>query len=89
MKRPRFEEMSLFQLMNFVEENNYSNETGDCIVYELPDEWSPFENKPDNYIGTTDEYYKELDSFEDIVKKEYLEICKKIYIAILDENRLE
>lgn len=38
---------------------------------------------------TSEEWNSELDEFEDVIKEEYLEICKKIYIAILDENRLE
>jgi len=87
MKRPNFESMGLFQLMYFAETNNYDYDY--CpFVDDLPD-YNPFQDRPENYPGTDEQWQKELDEFEDVIKKEYVEICKKIYIALLDQNRLE
>lgn len=67
----------LFQLMVWAEENNFTEEY-DPIYEELPD-YNPFQEKPDSFKGTLEEWDEELDSFEKEIKKEYIEICENIW----------
>ena len=73
--------------MNWAEENNYTTDY-EPIISNLP-EYDVFQEMPSSFAGTIEDWHKELDDFEPVAREEYLEICKKIYIAILDENRLE
>ncbi len=74
----QFDKMSLFQLMNWLEDNNY-DENYMPIVDEIDDMgYNPFENMPDNYSGTLEDWEKELDEVESLLKQEYIKSCKII-----------
>lgn len=77
-KTPSFSKMSLFQLMNWFEANNYDEDTLESIVTELPDDVNPFQDMPSWYKGTLENWEKELDETVEYVKNQYVEACKKI-----------
>lgn len=70
--------MSLFQLMNWLQDNNF-DEFCEAIV-ETPDDmgYNPFELMPDNYAGTLEEWEAELDEVETELKASYIKACKQV-----------
>ena len=87
MKRPNFESMSVFQLENWIEKFNYDDHYIPLIDY--VEEYNPFQDMPDTYQGTIDDWWKELDDFEDFARQQALESAKELYVKILSLNRLE
>ncbi len=77
-KKPNFEKMSLFQLMNWFEENNFDSDTLEPILTDEPDEINPLQDMPDWYKGTLENWEKELDELVDYVKIQYITACNKI-----------
>lgn len=78
-KGPSFNKMSLFQLMNWLEENNY-NEENYLPIVDIPDDmgYNPFENMPDNYDGTLEDWEKSLDEVESYLKSVYIRACSTV-----------
>lgn len=70
--------MSLFQLMNWLDENNY-NDNLEMIV-DTPDDmgYNPFELMPANYEGTLDEWEASLDEVEQHLKSDYIRACTAV-----------
>lgn len=87
MKRPNFEKMSIFQLYQFIDENNHDDDYMPLVI--PPTEYNPFETKPDGYLGTDEEWWAELDGMEEMAKEEALATSKELYVKILSLNRLE
>lgn len=74
-----FSKMSLFQLMNWLEENNYNEETYLPIVDEIDDMgYNPFQDMPDNYEGTLEDWEKSLDEVESYLKSVYIRACSTV-----------
>jgi hypothetical protein len=82
-KKPAFSKMSLFQLMNWLEENNYDRETYLPVVDEVDDMgYNPFQDKPDSYKGSLEDWERELDEVETYLKNKYREGCEKIWTTL-------
>jgi hypothetical protein len=79
--------MSVFQLENWIEKFNYDDHYMPLINYD--GEYNSFQNMPDSYVGTIEDWWKELDDFEDFARQQALESAKELYVKILDLNRLE
>jgi len=79
VKRPNFEGMSVFQLQVYIEENNYDEDY--CTIVDNVPDYDPFQDKPDSFKGTIEEWYTELDSFEDVIRDELMDIARVVYIA--------
>lgn len=78
--KPNFGNAPIFILMRWADDHNF-NEECDPIIPEcdMPGDFNPFETMPDNYSGSCEEWYTELDSFEVEIKRCYREVCDKIY----------
>jgi hypothetical protein len=78
-KNPAFNKMSLFQLMNWLEDNNYDDNFS--AIVDTPDDmgYNPFENMPDNYKGTLEDWEKSLDEVESYLKSNYIRACSTVW----------
>ena len=77
-KKPSFSKMSLFQLMNWLEENNY-DDSFSAIVDKIDDMgYNPFQDMPDNYEGTLEDWEKSLDEVESYLKSVYIRACSTV-----------
>jgi hypothetical protein len=79
--------MSLFQLYQFIDDNNYDDDY--MQIVESPEEYDIFQEMPESYVGTIEDWHKELDAFEEVAKEEALATSKELYVKILSLNRLE
>lgn len=83
MKKPLFSKMSLFQLMNWFEENNYDRVSYEIIVDSVDDMgYNPFAEMPQGYKGSLEDWERELDEVETYLKNQYREGCEKIWMTI-------
>ena len=77
-KKPSFSKMSLCQLMNWLEENNY-DDSFSAIVDKIDDMgYNPFQDMPDNYEGTLEDWEKSLDEVESYLKSVYIRACSTV-----------
>ncbi len=69
--------------MNWLEDNNYDRETYLPVVDSVDDMgYNPFQDKPDNYSGSLEDWERELDEVELYLKNQYIEGCEKIWTTL-------